>query len=50
MRDIVLWCSVVSIMMSLTTAVSGDFGGAIYGLMFWLSGWVIAWGRIRYAP
>lgn len=50
MRDVVTWCFVASVAMSMisATAPSGDFAGSIFGFMFWVSGWIIAWGRIRY--
>ena len=50
MRDVVTWCFVASIAMSMISAIvpSGDFAGSIFAFMFWISGWVIAWGLIRY--
>lgn len=50
MRDVVTWCFVAPIAMSIISAImpSGDFAGNIFAFMFWMSGWIIAWGRIRY--
>lgn len=50
MRDIVTWCFVASVVMSMISIVSspGDFAGNIFAVMFWISGWVIAIGRVRY--
>lgn len=50
MRDVVTWCFVASIAMSMISAFmpSGDFAGSIFAFMSWVSGWIIAWGRIRY--
>lgn len=50
MRDIVVFCFLVSIMISLAGAFAtpGDFAGQIYGFMFWCIGLVIAWGRTRH--
>lgn len=52
MRDIVAWCFLLSIAMSMISVWSpySDFTGTIFAVMFWVSGWIIAWGRIRYAP
>lgn len=46
MDDVVTWCFVASIAMSIISAImpSGDFAGSIFAFMFWISGWVIAWG------
>lgn len=50
MRDVVTWCFVASIAMSMISAIMppGDFVGNIFAFMFWVPGWIIAWGRIRY--
>lgn len=50
MRDVVTWCFMASIAMSMISAImpTGDFAGSIFGFMFWISGWIIACGRIRY--
>lgn len=50
MRDVVTWYFMASIVMSIISAImpSGDFAGGIFAFVFWISGWVIAWGRIRY--
>lgn len=50
MDDVVTWCFVASIAMSIISAImpSGDLAGSIFAFMFWISGWIIAWGRIRY--
>ena len=50
MRDVVTWCFVASIAMSMISAImpSGDFAGSIFAFMFWISGWVIACGLVRY--
>ena len=52
MRDVVTWCFVASIAMSMISVImpSGDFAGSIFAFMFWISGCIIAIGRIRYAP
>ena len=50
MRDVITWCLVASIAMSMISVImpSVDFAGSIFALMFWISGWIIALGRIRY--
>ena len=50
MRDVVTWCFVASIAMSMVSDImpSGDFAGSIFASMFLVSGWVIAWGLVRY--